>query len=255
MENKKGLSKDVNTFLRMISEDDKVNIDNFYLECLSRNYCKINDLSEIPNYICNAELSYDDMEILLNYSGYNYKHINAALRGTWNYEDNGNIGNMPVYKEDGRNLSKLIMNNPSELLDNIIAYRGVDINYFKEYGIEKIEDLNELKGQILFDKGFVSTSLLEERCFFGMDNDLGLNYNVKMEYIIPSEFKDGIYLENNMSYSPKQREFVINTSNISKVYDVSIDKEKNTAFIKTVLIPKEIYDDYYKNRSINASTK
>jgi len=254
MDNQKGISKDVRSLLRMIDEADKMNIEYFYLQSLSRSYHLINEPGEIIEYLHNRDISYDDNNFLLNYSGYNYKHINAVLRGTWNYEENGNIENMPVYRENARRLSELIMNNPSELDDDIIAYRGVDIGYFKQYGIETLEDLQMLDGQMLHDRGFVSTSLLEEKCFFGMDNELGLNYNIKMEYMIPCEFRDGIFLGENMSYSPNQQEFVINSGNISKVCGVSIDKENNTATIRTVLIPKEIYDDYYRTRSITTST-
>ena len=88
-----------------------------------------------------------------------------------------------------------------------------------------------------------------------MDNELGLNYNVKMEYMIPCEFRDGIFLDTNMSYSPNQQEFVINSGNISKVCGVLIDKENNTATIRTALIPKEIYDDYYRNRVSESQKK
>ena len=107
----------------------------------------------------------------------------------------------------------------------------------------------------MYDRGFVSTSLLEDNCFFGKDNELGLNYNIKIEYMIPCEFRDGIFLDANMSYSPNQQEFVLNSGNISKVCGVSIDKENNTATIRASLIPKEIYDDYYRTRSVTSSTK
>ena len=255
MDNQKGISKDVRSLIRMITEEDKMNIEYFYVQSLTRNYHVIGEVGEIPEYVHNNDLSYDDNNFLLNYSGYNYKHINAALRGTWNYEENGNIENLPVYREDARRLSELIMKNPSELNDDIITYRGVDISYFRQYGIESLEDLQALDGQILHDRGFVSTSLLEDKCFFGMDNELGLNYNVKMEYMIPCEFRDGIFLDTNMSYSPNQQEFVINSGNISKVCGVLIDKENNTATIRTALIPKEIYDDYYRNRVSESQKK
>lgn len=254
MDNQKGISKDVRSLLRMITEEDKTNMEYFYLESLNREYRRIETASEIPTFVHNNDFSQEDISFLLNYSGYNYKHINATLRGNWNYEENGNISNMPIYREDAARLSELIMNNPSQLKDDIIAYRGVDISYFRQYGIEKLEDLLSLDGRYLHDRGFVSTSLQEDKCFFGKENELGLNYNIRIEYMIPHEFRDGIYLNANMSYTPSQEEYVINSGNMSKVGSVVINPD-NTAVIRTTLIPKELYDEYYRSRNNNASHK
>lgn len=251
---KKGTSNYVEKILRFISEENKESMNYFYLESIGREYKKVNVTEEIFDYIENDELTQTEIGALLNYSGYNFKQINAVLRDTWNYEENGNLGNMGIYRQDAEQLKNIIMEHPSKLQDNIMTYRGVDLSYFKQYGIETLEDLKSLEGRHLYDRGFVSTSLQEDKCFFGKDNELGLNYNVKIEYMIPFEFRDGIYLNANMSYTPGQQEYLINAANLSRVSSVTIN-EDNTAVIRTTLIPKEIYDDYYKNVITNQEQK
>lgn len=248
MNNEKGTNKYINTFLRFISDEDKTNMEYFYLDSLNRKYQKVDSTTDISSLLINDELSYEESDFLLNYSGFNYKHINAVLRDTWNYEDNGDISKASDYRMLANGLQQIIMEHPTTLNDNITVFRGVDLSYFKQYGIESLEDLKSLEGKHMLDRGFVSTSVQEERSFFKKGNDLGLNYNVKIEYMVPHEFKDGIYLNRSTSYTPMQEEFLINSSNLSKVSSVTINSD-DTAVIKATLIPKELYDDYYKNRS------
>ena len=102
--------------------------------------------------------------------------------------------------------------------------------------------MDSLRGQMLLDKGFVSTSLVEDRCFYKMENDLGLNYNVKIEYLVPEEFTDGICLS-SLTYSPGQCEYLINAWNMAKVVDVVHDGDG--VVVKACLVPKKVYDEYY----------
>lgn len=254
MEQEKGTNKYIDRILRFISDEDKTNIDYFYLESLNRNYQRIESNEEVLNLLENDNISYEEADFLLNYSGFNYKHINAVLRDTWNYEENGDVNKANEYRLLANRLQQVIMTHPTKLNDNINVYRGVDLSYFRQYGIESLEDLKSLEGKHMLDRGFVSTSVQEDKCFFKKTNDLGLNYNVKIEYMVPHEFKDGIYLNGATSYTPMQEEFLINSSNLAKVSNVTIN-EDNTAVIKATLIPKELYDDYYKNRSNNLNQK
>lgn len=248
MTEEKGTNKYIESILRFISEEDKTNIDYFYLESLTREYKKLTTDTDVSALLVNGDISYEDANFLLNYSGFNYKHINAILRGTWNYEENGDINQADSYRALASRLKEIIHNHATTLNDNITTYRGVDISYFKQYGIEALDDLKSLEGKYMLDRGFVSTSIKEDRSFFRMNNELGLNYNVKIEYMIPHEFKDGILLGNGTSYSPKQEEFLINSSNLAKVSSVIINDD-NTAVVRASLIPKELYDDYYRNKS------
>jgi len=250
----KGKNEYLEKLLSYINEEDKTNIDYFYLESFNRKYRVMNNEEELLLLLTQDDLSYEDIQTLLNYSGYNYKHINAVLRNTWNYEENGDISRAPEFRAIANKLQQVIMNHPTTLNDNMVAFRGVDLGCFKSYGIETIEDLKLLEGKYMFDRGFVSASIKEEKCFFKKDNDLGLNYNVKIEYMVPREFRDGIYLNSFMSYTPAQEEFLINSSNLSKVSGVTIN-EDGTAIVSATLIPKELYDDYYKTRNLTPSEK
>ena len=240
------LSQNVKRLFRFISEQNKEYIDEYFLSSITRDYKEYINIDYINN---DSIYTIEELETIRKYSGYNYQHINNALRNTWNYEQNGNIQRKNKFLNDGKRLAEIITNKPTNL-GNVKTYRGVNISYFKEYEINNIEELINLKGQFLLDKGFVSTSLNEETCFFKKENDLGMNYNVKITYLIPEEFEDGIFLHGDMCYNEEQNEYLINTSNIAKVVDVKIN-ENDTAHITAMMIPKIIYDEYYANLSTN----
>ena len=240
-----GTNKTVEQTLRYMTPDDRENLEYFCASKLSEDYQILDNESKRQALLEEATLTQDEKETLLNYSGFNYKHINAALRNNWNYELNGNSANQEEYRKIGFSIVELIRQKKTGLKENIITYRGVDLSYFKDYGITSLDELQSLEGNFLLDSGLVSTSLEEKTSYFKKENDLGLNYNIKIEYMVPQEFKDGIYLTGNASYNPEQQEFLINASNLSKVNSVTINPD-NTAVIKTTLIPKEIYDSYYR---------
>ena len=102
-----------------------------------------------------------------------------------------------------------------------------------------------MKGEFLLDKGFVSTSLVEDDCYYKKENELGLDYNVKIEYLVPEEFEDGVSI-GNVSYSPGQNEDLINAWNIASVSDVRMDGEDG-AVVTALLIPKKVYDKAYRH--------
>ena len=47
-----------------------------------------------------------------------------------------------------------------------------------------------------------------------------------------------------MCYNEEQNEYLINSGNISRVVNVTVNGD-NTAHITAMMIPKFIYDDYY----------
>ena len=66
---------------------------------------------------------------------------------------------------------------------------------------------------------------------------------IEIEYLIPENSCDGIPLINDdFSYSKSQNEYIINQFSLFKVIDILQDKENNTAHIKMMLIPKNIWD-------------
>lgn len=235
------LSSNVKDVFRWIDEEHKNNISEFITDSLYKGYYQVED-----NDFINGNINYDDCSFLREYSGFNYKHINNALRGIWNYEENGHIDNRERFIEDGRRVFNIIENNPSYVDKDFRVYRGVTLSYFKEYGINNLEDLVNMKGQFMYDSGFVSTSINLEDSFFQKDNELGLNYNVMINYLMPAYFDDGIFLYGDMTYSGYEKEYLINKGNLSYVTDVKIS-EDGTANIIAIMVPKKIYDNGYEN--------
>ncbi len=239
-----GVSKDIINLMRFISSDEKESINNFYEKVYSRSYRKFSDLETALMSIDGSGYSSEVCDVLSNYSGYNYRRINASARDKWNYEAHGHINEKERFNEIASSLKKVIDDNQKSI-GNVKVFRGVPLKYFKEYGISSLDELQSLKGSFLYDRGFVSTSLVEDASFYNKTNELGLDYNVKIEYLVPEEFEDGISI-GNVSYSPGQSEYLINTCNLSYVVDV-ISLGNDKAIVKAIFIPKKIYDKSYRN--------
>jgi len=235
-----GVSKDVRRIMRYISPERQNMIGSFCGESVDRQYRTFSDPELALMSINQPSLVGEDADVFLNYSGYNFRNINNAARGRWNYEENGNA-DKAQFEQIASRMKNAIDQNQSSI-GNTKLFRGVTLDYFRDYGIHSLEDMDALKGQMLLDKGFVSTSLVEDRCFYKMDNDLGLNYNVKIEYLVPEEFTDGICLS-SLTYSPGQCEYLINAWNMAKVVDVIHDGDG--VIVKACLVPKKVYDEYY----------
>lgn len=235
-----GVSKDVRRIMRYISPERQEAMESFCGECSYRQYREFTDPELALMSVEQPVLTGEDADVFLNYSGYNFRNINNAARGRWNYEDNG-LADKTEFEYIASRMKNVIDHNQSSI-GNTKLFRGVTLDYFRDYGINSLEEIDALKGQILLDKGFVSTSLVDSKCFYKRENDLGLDYNVKIEYLVPEEFSDGICLS-SLTYSPSQCEYLINAWNISKVIDVIHDGDG--AIVKTVLVPKKIYDEYY----------
>ena len=235
-----GVSKDVRRIMRFISEERQNMIGSFCGECKDRKYQTFVDPEMALMSIPQPPLKREDADIFVNYSGYNFRHINNAARGRWNYEENGNL-DKSVFEDIASRMKSVIDKNQYSI-GNTKLFRGVTLDYFRDYGIHSLEEMDSLCGQMLLDKGFVSTSLVEDRCFYKMDNELGLNYNVKIEYLVPEEFTDGICLS-SLTYSPGQCEYLINARNMAKVVDVIHDGDG--VIVKACLVPKKVYDDFY----------
>ena len=224
-----GVSKDVRRIMRYISDERQNMIGSFCGECKDREYQSFDDPEMALMSIPQPSLMGEDADVFVNYSGYNFRHINNAARGRWNYEEI--VSRM-----------KSVIDKNQYSIGNTKLFRGVTLDYFRDYGIHSLEDMDSLRGQMLLDKGFVSTSLVEDRCFYKMDNELGLNYNIKIEYLVPEEFTDGICLS-SLTYCPGQCEYLINAWNMAKVVDVVHDGDG--VIVKACLVPKKVYDEYY----------
>lgn len=248
----KGESRNVNRFLRFISDEDKVNVDEFVLNGLIREYTRCSSIHEVrENFSIPGYITYDQATDIRSFTGTNYFDINSALRGRWTYHENGNFDRKDEFLLRATKIKSIISSNSTSYGD-FISYRGVSLSYFSEYGIESLDDLTSLEGKFMFDAGFVSTTLLPEQSFFGKDFEKGKQYNVMIEYMVPSEFTDGIYIGDNpnFSYHPHEQEYLINAGNMSKVTGVKINDD-GTARIQAVMVPKSLYDDYYKGKESN----
>lgn len=242
------LSSNVKDVFRWINDEHKNNIIEFIRDGMTKGYYQVED-----NDFVNGDINYEDCSFLREYSGFNYKHINNALRGIWNYEENGHIKNKDEFINDGRRVFDIIENNPSYVDKDFRVYRGVTLSYFDEYKLNEdktkkneIKDLVKMKGQFMYDSAFVSTSINLKDSFFKKENELGLNYNVLINYLMPADFDDGIFLTGDMSYSNGQKEYLINKGNLSYVTDVKIN-EDGTAYITAIMVPKKVYDPGYDN--------
>lgn len=236
----KYVSSEVKSLLHFIGNDKKAMMDDFYHTCLHRKYQEYSD-SSLMLLEDKNHFSLEDSDILRRYSGFRFRDINNALRGTWNYEENGHISQQEKFLHDADRIRDSIKNNAFSI-GNAKVFRGVSLSYFKNYQVKQLQDLAGLKGCFLYDSAFVSTSFSEQECFYQKDNELGIDYNVEIVYLIPEEFCDGIPLF-GVSYSPNQKEYLINSGNLARVVDVQL--ENDSAKVSALMIPKQVYDDYY----------
>ena len=245
----------VNMILRFIGSET-INEMEVYANSISeRKFIKFESESSLVNFFSEymkgfyANHSLEEIESIRSYTGYEFNNINAILRNNWNYETNGLL--TKEKEEDIRQfISGLsnIMNRLDSIPSNIVAYRGVSLNTFKEYGITDISELLSLKGQYLYENGFTSTSLIKDRSFFDRPLEYHEPCNIEIEYLIPEETNEVMPLINDdLSYSKVQSELLIDKGSLSKVLDVALSEDKTKAYIKVALIPKKIYDKEKNN--------
>lgn len=245
----KGESRNVRRFLKYISDEDKNVVSDFVLNSLIRDYMRCKSVHEVrSSFAIPGYITYDEATDIRSFTGTDYFDINNALRDRWNYYENGDVSRKEEFLRRASKIQSLISANGVSYGD-FITYRGTALSYFKDYGIESLEELALLEGKYVLDMGLVSTTLLPEESFFGKEFEPGKKYNIMMEFMIPQEFTDGMYIGDNSSFSyhPHEQEYLINAGNMGKVASVSIDKEHETAKINVVMIPKSLYDDYYKS--------
>lgn len=221
---------------KLLDEDTKLEIDLIVKEAASYEYEKPTSNNEFSD-----SLSEEERMTIRSYTGYNFKRINAILRNNWNYDEHG--ARTPEleerYKVDIVMMDKIFKKNPNTK-NAFIAYRGTDLDEFKKYGINSLEDLINLKGKLLYESAYTSTSISKESSYFNKEIFNKIK-NIEVKYIIPPNSNDGIYLGNrDLSYSTNQEEYILNKATLSKVIDVKVNGE--TAEITAILIPKKIWE-------------
>lgn len=250
-----GESRIVNFIFRYISKEMREELEDYVQNTYLEKFYGIDTLEQIDilfrkqkNDILE-QIKESDLLDLRCYTGYHFREINAILRGNWTYEQNGLLTNQlsNKYYLLADRISKIIEKS-SAVGVNFITYRGVDIEAFSKYGISTLEQLIYMKEKYVYEEGFTSTSLLEKTSYFGKKLVDGKLCNIEIQYFIPADWSEGLFLAENMSYSPTQYEYLINKSTLSKVMEVLIEQDKNQAIMKMMVIPTKRWDIYYKNK-------
>lgn len=239
----KGYSKKVDSLFRFLDEEEINNISQ-YIMSDDRDYIEYKSSDEIN--FKNQNYNKDDMDVFRSYSGYIYQYVNDALNGNWDYSYDGNLDFKNRCLELGRELNDVLINSKNSTSDNFKVFRGVPVSFFREYGIDNLSELVNLKNKYLFDYGFTSTSFLKCTSYFMKEVPEGVFRNVLIEYDVPRDFNEGVYLKNDdLSYSSSQNEYLINSETLGYVYDCVLDGDK--AILKVKLIPKKVYRKDYRN--------
>lgn len=240
-----------NTVLKMLGNEIKSKIDNYVDDMCSRHFIVMESIDQVKDNFSGflnkfiIKLTEEELLNLRSYTGYHFRNINAVLRNNWRYETNGisKSDKIKNYKEMAEVVSTVLdkFDGPSF---NFITFRGTTIDAFSSYGINDLSQLETLRDKFLYEQGFTSTSILEDTSYFKKTLDDGRFCNVGIRYLVPSENNDGaLLIDDNLSYSVNQNEFLINKGSLFKVIDVIIDN--NMAILTVVLIPKKIYDVNY----------
>ena len=254
--------KKLDLILKYIGNEQLSEINAFASEVNKREFMDFSSLEEVRAFFTDylADFynnnSISDIDNIRAYTGIAFRRFNSVLRGTWNYDTNGLLTDdaKVEYLNLANKLSECIERS-STLPTNIKTYRGVSLERFKDYGITSLEDLNSLENKYYYDSGFTSTSLVRDKSFFNRELENHELCNIEIEYLIPEEANDGIPLiDDNLSYSKVQNEYLINKGSLSKIIDVEISPDGKLAYIKTVLIPQKMWNiTYNKNDSLDAS--
>lgn len=255
-----GESRVINSILRMMGEESRKEIDNYLEDVSSRDFLVMSSIEQVNNIFGKnidqfyMSLSEDELMDLRTWTSYNFSNINAILRNNWTYENNGLLteGKKSEIRELASRISKIFTKyiNPQE---NFVVFRGTTVDSFKDYGITNLSELENLKGKFLYEQGFISTSIIEDYCYFKRDFNDGKKYNVKIRYLISSEKNDGILLINkDTSHYSNEFEYLLDKGSLSKVIDVKVAKDSDTAILTVVLIPRKVYDREYQNNKTSS---
>ena len=189
------------TYATRMIENSMDNITKEEINLIIQNVA--NCAYEKPNFYematkYSSQIDDDKLQSIRNYTGLEFKQINAILRNNWNYEINGKLTEEKEtdYRREISVIDDIITNFPKNT-NAFVTYRGTNINEFKKYQIQTVEELKLLKGKYLYEEGYTSTSLDEESSYFNK-NIYGELLNIETRYIIPPASQDGIQLITEM---------------------------------------------------------
>jgi tetratricopeptide (TPR) repeat protein len=236
------------------SEGERKALVREYLnDALNREYDDYESLKDFnkanPEYVDQlfSGLSYTEQETLKRYTGFNYRAWNTYLRKGWIYDEHGayNEARKRDYEEDIAKMDKLIESSPKAESD-FYAYRGVNIEAFRDYGVQTVEELSKLKGQFYLERGFTSTAISLDQSFIGreeFDDVRRKPCNVGIRYMIPKGTNEGVVIpRGSLSYSHSTDEYVLHSSALSYIDNVEVSEDGESAAVSCVVIPREYYD-------------
>lgn len=253
---KQGESRVTNMILKLLGDETKNKIANYVDDVCSRNFSEMESINQVNESFSEAllhflnSLSEEELLNLRSYTGYNFRNINAVLRNNWQYEINGILtpDKMREYKEISESVNIILDKFISPDID-FVTFRGTTIDAFSSYGINDLSDFKTLKDKFLYEQGFTSTSILQNSSYFKKTLDDGRHCNVGIKYLIPAENNDGaLLMDNNLSYSTSQNEFLLNKGALFKVVDVILDSD--TVILTVVLVPKKVYNINYNKGTV-----
>lgn len=228
------------------------NLENYVTEALSHNPKSYNSINEFtidnPNYNqdIDAIISEDEKAAILEYSGYRYAWINSVMRGFWDYEKMGKrtAGSEAEIIDTAKTIESAITKSPTPNED-YVTYRGTNLDGFHSYGIKTLSDLDQMEGQFMLERGFVSTSLSPKNSFIEKDfedNPMRSKADIEVRYKIPSGSHDSIaLLTEDLSYSPQQTEVLINRNSLFYISKVA-HGENGHYILDAILIPHKVWE-------------
>lgn len=255
-----GESRLTNSILRMMGEESREAISSYVDEVCSRDLLVTSSMEQVNNIFGKSldefftSLTEEELMDLRTWTSYNFTNINAILRNNWTYENNG------LLTEDKKNELRELASRISKIFSkynspqvNFITFRGTTIDSFRDYGITSLLELESLEGKFLYEQGFTSASMMESSSYFKRDFNDGKKYNIEVRYLVSSESEDGVLLVNrDTSHYSDECEYLIDKGSLSKVIDVKVDKESDTAIMTVILIPKKVYDRDYQQEKSNS---
>ena len=237
-------------YLREFERTGKLNkIAHFIDEKLNtepKTYTSVDTFcADNPNYVEEIEnFSQAEKSAIREYSGFRFAWINSVSRGFWDYEKMGQ--KTPELENEIKNtateIESTISHAPTPETD-FLTFRGTNLDSFRGYNIQNLEDLQNLEGQFYLEDGFTSTAMARDKSFAEREvSDLWIKKSdVEIRYHIPAGSHDSLaLLTDELSYSPEQTEVLLNRHSLSYISNVSLNDGHAT--IDALLIPREIYE-------------
>jgi len=242
----KGRNWIIDAVFANVKKDD---VDLYVEEMLKDQYNEFKSKEEVDACLGESvdnfleKLSYQEMDVIRDYTGNSFRFVNAIMREAWDYRINGELTDdkKREYEELGRRLEQSLA-KAGDLPVGFKVFRGVSLPFFYPYNITSLKDLVYLKNEYMCDFGFTSTSLLRDNSFFAKPPLWGMP-NIEIECLVPESSDDGVYLrDSNLSVSSGQCEFLVTSTSLFKVLDVLVDEENNKASLKVMLVPKKVWN-------------